>query len=1150
LTTITRAESDNSKVDFNYDIRPILSQKCYHCHGPDEGSRKAKLRMDIREDALKDRDGFRAIVPGDIKTSEMIVRIHSKDEEEQMPPPDEGEALTAKEIELLTKWVAQGAEYKTHWAWTKPLRSAIPQVKDGGVVRNPVDAFILEKLPGKGLKQSPEADRHTLIRRLSLDLTGLPPTPDEVKTFVDDQSPDFYEKTVDHLLASPRFGERWAQMWLDLARYADSTGYGSDMLRLNIWPYRDWLINTLNHNTPYDQFTIEQLAGDLLPSATRDQITATAFHRNTLTNVEGGTIDEEYRVAAVKDRIATTSQVWMGITMQCAQCHTHKFDPITHKDYYSFYAIFNQTEDNDQQSEAPKIPLPTADETARKEQLQNEIADLEKRINGELPEMEAERHEWEALMARKVDWQVLEPTAAIAASGATLEKQKDGSLLAGGNTPQTDTYTVKIKADLAGFTALRLEAIPDPALPANGPGRAGNGNAVINEMRVALAPVGTPKRARYVIIERAGKPDPLSLAEVEVFSKGVNIAPKGKASQSTTDFEGVAARAIDGNTEGDFYKASSVTHTKVESAAWWEVDLGSEQDIDSVVVWNRTDSGLGSRLVSFNLIMRSEDAKTETFRQHAPSAPDPAFTIYPGGEQAIALQNPSADFSQQDWGVEGAIDGGMRTGWAFHPESGKNHAAVFQLAQPITEAGEKELTFTLRQNYGERHILGRFRLLATKSPLPVRELPPYIKETLALEPTERAPHQRIALDGYFRPISKAQTGLQDQLAQKRAALAAIKPVELPIMRELPTDRHRVSHILNKGNYLAPGEVVEPRLPEVLAGFIKGGEGSSDRLAVAKWLLHQDNPLTARVATNRFWSQVFGTGIVETEEDFGTQGALPSHPELLDWLAVVFQSPKSGDDATLGLGWDMKAFLRLLVTSATYRQSSQFTPLHAENDARNRYLSRYPRRRLEAETVRDQALALAGLLSPKIGGPSVYPPQPDGLWNVAFNGGQNNYPTSTGEDRYRRGIYVILRRTKPYPSLTTFDATSRESCTLRRKPTNTPLQAFVTLNDPCFVEAAQALARQIVKEGGADTPARIQWALNLVLGKSPSDSQIAAVQQTFDQELARQKADPAAAAKLATEPLGALPEGMDPVELATWTVIANTLLNLDAVLTKG
>ena len=783
------------KVDFNAEIRPLLSRNCYHCHGPDEKSRRAKLRLDLRDDAVKQRrKGEYVIKPGDPEGSLLLERIRSTDPEQVMPPPETGHALTPREVELFRRWIKDGADFAAYWAFVKPTRPPLPPVRHTSWPRNGIDRFILAKLEAHKLPPSPEADRYSLARRVALDLTGLPADPKRVDAFVRDQSPDAYEKFIDELLASPAYGERWARVWLDLARYADSRGYGSDPLRLNIWPYRDWVISAYNRNLPYDQFTREQLAGDLLPQPTQEQLTATAFHRNTMTNTEGGTIDEEWRVAAVKDRTATTFQVWMGLTMGCAQCHSHKFDPISQKEFYQAYAVFNQTEDSDREDEYPTLPLPTREELQRKATIEQRIATLQQ----DLP----------------------------------------------------------------------------PARP-----------------RLASLP-------------------------------GVMATPAGLL-------------------------------------------------------------------------------------------------------------------------------------------------------------GVVTLTANVR--------------LAAEKPL--------------------------------------------QLATARKELAAIRPVDVPVLRELPTAKQRPTRLLHKGNYLEPGMDVGPGVPAAFGTW--STRQPMNRLHLADWLFSPENPLTARVAVNRLWSQLFGTGLVETEEDFGTQGQLPSHRELLDWLAMEYREQ----------GWDQKRLLKLIVTSATYRQSSRVTPELLKADPRGRLLSRYPRQRLDAEQIRDQALALSGLLSRKLGGPSVYPPQPDGLWRAAFNG-QRTYPTSTGEDRYRRGLYTVWRRTVPYPSMATFDAPSRETCTVKRIPTNTPLHAYVTLNDPVFVEAAQALGRRLLKEGGPDTASRLRHGLRLVLSRPAEEQSVQALLQLYEESLARYRANPAEAKQLATPPVGTLPRGVDVAEAAAWTVVGNVLLNLDGVLMKG
>ncbi|WP_165249538.1 PSD1 and planctomycete cytochrome C domain-containing protein [Paludisphaera soli] len=766
-TAMSLAARADDRVDYNRDVRPIFSKNCFACHGPDEGDRKADLRLDLRDEAVKaseERDA--ALVPGDPESSTALERILEADDTLRMPPRKAGPRLAEAEVETLRKWVEQGAEYAEHWALVAPQARLAPAVSDPSWPRSPLDAFILARLDREGMKPSPEADRPTLLRRLSLDLRGLPPTIDEVRAFAADAAPDAYERAVERYLADPAFGERWARPWLDLARYADSAGYGSDPLR-TIWGYRDWLIDALNRNLPYDRFTIEQIAGDLLPNATDRQRAATAFHRNTMTNTEGGTDDEEFRVAAIKDRVDVTFQAWMGLTMGCAKCHSHKYDPISHEEYYSAFAVFNQTADADLPDESPVMPWITPEEAER---------------------------------LKKVD--------------ARLAELKAG-----------------------------LDAIVGPPAPA---------------LRDAIA--------------------------------------------------------------------------------------GAE----------------------------------------------------------------------------------------------KEKAAV---------------------------------------------------------PT------------------------------------------LPIMAELPPEKHRVTKILLKGNFLDPGPEVKPGLLKALHAPPEGRP--VDRLALAQWLVDRKNPLTARVAANRTWAVLFGSGIVETEEDFGTQGELPSHPELLDRLAVDFMDS----------GWDVKAMIRRMVTSATYRQSSKAAPEMIEKDPKNRLLARAPRVRLDAESVRDQALAFAGLLGRKVGGPSVFPVQPDGLWQAAFNG-QRTWTTSPGVERHRRGLYTFWRRTVPYPSMSAFDAPSREICAVKRVRTNTPLQALVTLNDPVYVEAAQALARRIVREGGSSPEERARYGLEVCLGRPPRDEQVAQLVALHAAQRDRYRADPSAASAIATEPLGPLPEGMDPADLAAWTAVANVLLNLDAVLTRG
>ena len=1130
-------------VDFAREIRPILAKKCFACHGPDEEHRQAGLRLDERQGAIQQLDsGAQAVVPGKSGDSELVRRVTAKDDSERMPPADSGITLEPAQIELLKRWVDEGASYAPHWAFVKPVRPMLPPVKQQDWPKIGLDYLVLSKLEQAGLQPSPRADKYTLIRRASLDLRGLPPTPEEVDAFLADEDPRAYERMLERLLADPAFGERWARMWLDQARYADSRGYGSDPLRPNAWRYRDWVIDAFNANKPYDQFTIEQIAGDLLPNATLDQKVATGFHRNTMTNTEGGTDDEEFRVAAVKDRVDTTMVVWMGLTMGCAKCHTHKFDPISHKEYYSFYAIFNQTADTDRPDDAPFVNAPTQQYENRIRLIDEQISQVRKKLEAETPELVAERAKWEQGLLVAPQWQPLQFTELKSAGNATLSQRDDRSILVSGEKPPTDTYTLSATTDLGGITAFRLESIPTETLPGKGAGRADNGNFVLSRISVTAQDAEKktePTKGRFVRIELPGEAKWLHLAEVQAFSGGVNIALQGTASQSSVDFDGPANLAIDGKTDGDYFGAKSTFHTKQEDNPWWEVDLGSDQAIERLMVWNRTDGGTQQRLAGYRIQLLDSERKV-VWQQEPLGIPAPSSEFSPSGLVSVALSQAAADHSQPDFPVEAAIKSDQleKTGWAVGPKTAEPHQAIFVAAQPLAVGKTTLLTFTLDQKFSmPAHTLGSFRMSVTsdKNVLDRIKVPAEILAIVDLPASQRTPEQTARLAAHYRSISPLLKPLREEIAGLEKSKPPMPTVA--IMEELPPDKRRDNYVMLKGNFLSKGEAVQPALPASLHPL--PAEMPLDRLAVARWLMHADNPLTARVAVNRFWAQLFGVGIVETQEDFGTQGELPSNQALLDWLAVEF----------VDLKWDIKGLLKTIMLSETYCQSSRVSPEALEKDPSNRLFSRGPRFRLEAEMVRDQALALSGLLSRRMKGPSVYPPQPDGLWQAAFNG-ERTWPTSTGEDRYRRGLYTFWRRTIPYPSMATFDAPSREVCALRRIRTNTPLQAFVTMNDPAFVEASQALARRIVKEGGSTPGERAAWALKLCLVRPATQPQIDAVTALYESELAHYQTDPAAAEKLATDPLGTLPEGMNAAEAAAWTVVANVLLNLDGVLMKG
>ncbi len=1153
---MSAVKSAETKVDFNRDVRPILAKNCFACHGPDAEHREAGLRLDQRDQALAElKSSAHAIVPGQPGNSELVARITETDDSLKMPPAGSGRTLKPAEIETLKLWITQGAGYAEHWSFVAPKRPAPPVVTDKHWARNDLDLFILARLEAAGLKPAPEADRYALVRRVSLDLRGLPASPAEIEQFVNDKDAKAYENMVDRMLADPAYGERWARMWLDQARYADSMGYGSDPLR-TIWRYRDWVIDAFNHNQPFDQFTIDQIAGDLLPNPTLEQRMATAFHRNTMTNTEGGTDDEEFRVAAIKDRVDTTMQVWMGLTMGCAKCHNHKFDPITQKEYYQFYGFFNQTADADLGDEGPRLEAPSAEQVAQIQEINAKIAALKQQLDSPAPPVAAalvtEQAAWEAGLAIQAPWTVLKPVEATALNGSALSLEPDGAVLPGGTAPEQETYTVTYaglsQADAKGWTALRLDVLPDPTLP--GVGRSAPGNFVLSRATVSTRPVqaNSPSvAARFVRVEVPGADKLLSLAEVQVFAAAENLAVKGKASQSSTDYDGPPRLAIDGNTNGHYFEAKSTTHTGTENTPWWEVDLGAVSNLDRIVLWNRTDGGTAARLVNFRVLLLNGEHQP-VWQQDVADYPNPSREFALTGVMPIALSQAVADFAQEGFPASAALAGDVaKNGWAVGPQSKQPHHITFVPKTPI-DARDRLLTVQLDQKFSQpQHLLGRFRVSATTDAGVQRRLA-VPTEMLAIVDTAaalRTGEQLAKLAAYYKSIAPALQATRDEIAKLEKSRPAA--ATLPVMVELAADKHRKTFIMMKGNFLSPGTEVTAATPAAFHALPP--DTPMNRLGVARWLLDPSNPLTSRVAANRFWSQLFGSGLVETEEDFGTQGELPSHPELLDWLAVEFRSPMAKGDGSAAVPWDMKAFLRTIVTSASYRQSAKVSPQALAKDPRNRLLSRSPRYRLEAEMVRDQALALSGLLSHKMHGPSVYPPQPPGLWQAAFNG-QRTWATSEGEDKYRRGLYTFWRRTIPYPSMATFDAPSREICSIRRIRTNTPLQAFVTLNDPVYVEAAQALARRIVKEGGATPEAQAKFALQLCLGRPANPAQINQLVALWTSENSHFRADLPAATALATEPLGPIPAGIAPADLAAWTVVANVLLNLDGVLTRG
>ena len=938
-----RRASAAEPVDFNRDIRSILSNNCFQCHGPDEEELHGGLRLDSREAATGESDSGIAIVPGEPDESLLIERILAEDEYERMPPADSGKKLTAAEKELLTRWVREGAPYAKHWSYVKPARPPLPDVKNKDWVKNEIDHFILARLESEGLSPQGDADRYALIRRVSLDLTGLPPAWEEVQQFVNDKSPDAYEQLVDRLLAKKAYGEHWTRMWLDLSRYADSAGYADDPPR-TIWMFRDAVIRAVNENKPFDQLTKEFIAADLLENPTDEQLLLTAFHRNTLTNNEGGTSDEEFRNVAVVDRVNTTMAVWMGTTIDCCQCHTHKYDPITQDEYYQLFAFFNSTEDADRRDESPNLTILSPEQQQQKAKLQAEIESLQK------------------VVAEK-----------LAAASA--------------------------------------DAIPQATA------------------------VSGPLKTKFIRVENPGQNVFLHLAELQAFAGEKNVATDGTASQISTGYDGPAKFAIDGKTDGN-YQAKSVSHTGDGNDPWWEVELKEPTVLDRVVLWNRTDNGLHTRLKNFRVISLDKDRKPIWVRTTAESP------------------NPQIEFQL--------------------PASGEK----------LTDADKSEIA---------RYVSGG-------------------------------------------GAGEAELPEQKRIAQLEKQIASIKGVPTPIMRELPENRRRKTHVHIRGSFLNKGKEVHVGTPAVFHDLPQA-EGTPNRLHLAQWLVDDDNPLTPRVTVNRYWAEIFGSGIVQTTEEFGSQGELPSHPELLDWLAVELVES----------GWDIKHLLKLMVTSAAYRQSSRVTPDAYERDPDNRLLARGPRFQLTAEMIRDQALAVSGLLSDKMYGPPVRPPQPSRGLRAAFGGG-TDWKTSEGEDRYRRGLYTTWRRSNPYPSMAEFGAPNREVCTLRRPRTNTPLQPLVTMNDDVYVEAAQALARRMAQaEGDASDKAR--HGFHLCLSREPSERELAVFTKLYQSALDTYSTNKDIAARFAAGPLAPPPSDMDIAELAAWTIVGTTLLNLDEMFLK-
>lgn len=1118
------------KVDFNRQIRPLLSNRCFACHGPDEAKRKADLRLDNSAGAFVDLDGRAALVPGNLEKSELFHRITlPTGHEDMMPPTGKGTRFSDKEVALIKEWIEQGATYASHWSYEKPVRAELPKGKRSEWPKNEIDHFVLARLESEGLEPGPEADRYSLARRASIDLTGLPPTWEEVTAFVNDTSEKAYESYLDRLLAKPTYGERWTRVWLDLARYADSAGYADDPPR-TIWAYRDYVLGAFNANLPFDQFTIEQLAGDLLEKPTRDQLVATAFHRNTMTNSEGGTNDEEFRNEAIVDRVNTTMATWMGTTMACAQCHTHKFDPLTHTEYFQIFAFFNQSEDADLKDERPVLDLWSEAQEKSKVEWSEKITSLKKTLETPTGALAAEQLEWVRRMQKEPAWIAIKPTRA---EGSAMELTIDGKglITTASVKALTDIYRIEFDApaDAPDLTALRLEIPAEQAA-----------NFVLSRISATWQPDDkSPRRARHVRIALPGKDKIIHLAEVEIFSGGVNVATKGTAKQSSIASGGEAKRAIDGNTDGN-YEKNSVSHTGTEKDPWFEIDLGSELPIEKITIWNRTDGGTSERLQGYEVSLL-DASRSVVWTESPKDVPSPSTAFAPGGPALIEFEVAVATHEQPGFPASAAIakKSDPKTGWAIAGGVGKRQELTLIRKTPMKIAGGKMVIKLEQQSEFKEHLITRASLSYTsedgvlewaRMPMDIRDMTRKASGALTAEETPR-------LAAFFRTVAPSLNDERAELSKLEKQLADAKPeTTVPIMRDLPADKRRKTFVQQRGNYKSLGPEVSEGVPAVFHPLEKGAK--PNRLALAKWLVDDDNPLTPRVVVNRYWEEMFGIGIVETSEEFGSQGEPSSHQELLDWLAVDLREN----------GWNIKRLLKQIAMSATYRQSSKTSVESQERDPYNRLLSRGPRFRLSAEQVRDNALAVSGLLSPRMHGAPVNPPQPEMGLSAAF-GGKTDWVDSKGEERYRRALYTSWRRSNPYPSMATFDAPNGEVCTVRRGRTNTPLQSLVTLNDPVYVESAQALGRKILARGGATTADRVSFAIRECLVREPRPAEIERLRALYESVLTDYQAKAEMAAKIAQEPLGPLPAGSNFPEHAAWTVVSNVILNLDEVFMK-
>lgn len=1023
---LTTSNADASDLDFVRDVRPILADKCYACHGPDQGTREANLRFDTLEGAMVDLGGYKAIVPGQPSDSELVKRISSSGDD-VMPPADHPKQLSPEEKQTLTEWIRQGAAWQAHWAYTAPLRHPTPKVfGELTQAASFIDAFVLGKLNANQLEPSPEADRRTLLRRLSFDLIGLPPTVEELRDFENDTAANAYEAVVDRLLRSPHLGERLAVYWLDLVRYADTVGYHGDQ-DVSISPYRDYVINAFNDNMPFDQFTREQLAGDLLDNPTQWQQVASGYNRLGMMSAEGGVQPEEYLAKYAADRVRNASTVWMGSTLGCAECHDHKFDPFTAKDFYQFAAFFADITERGLYSGANRDgnwgPFVKVADVGFEEQvapMRERIAELQTLVSTTTSALDSSRKLWEQEQIQLLrQWQSLQPSAAKALRKTKLTIAADGSVLASGANPDQNTYTVDFEQPLKNVRAIRIDVLPHESLPQQGPGRAGNGNFVISEVR-------------------------------------------------------------------------AIANTKTDD----------ESDQEVPIQFARARASI---------------------------------------EQQAGSDNPYGK-----WSALSTIDQdekGSSWGWAILPDTGKPNTLILEFGESLTC---DSLSIVIEQNHtNPKHTLGHFRIAAsTSEPTEeVKSLAISANIKNALLAAQRTNEQNDALTQLYLSIAPELEPARNELAALEEQLAELTEMHTRSSLVTVATEPREMRVLNRGNWMdKTGEVVKPGLPEFLAPNYLAQMDTrvrATRLDLANWLVSAENPLTARVFVNRLWKLLFGVGLSKVLDDVGSQGEAPSHPELLDTLAVEFVES----------GWDVKHIIKLMVMSNTYRQSSLVRQDLRSIDPYNRLLARQSRFRLDAETIRDNALSVSGLLVHKLGGRSAKPYQPAGLYRH-LNFPAREYQPDRDLNQYRRGVYTHWQRQFLHPAMQAFDAPAREECTAERPRSNTPLAALVLLNDPSYVEAARKFAERVLTEGGSDLDQRLDWMLLHALSRTPTATEKQVLGRLIESEQDNYQANPDAAEELMRNGLAEPRPGLELSELAAWTAATRAVFNMHEMVTRN